>query len=295
MGTKMDSIMKRFGGGGSLFAAKKPAPVAAPSLRDAVRQPNGSFNFSAELPKGSPFVVHSSGDRKNWSPVLNGIATGEIMAFSDSHASKFNVRFYRLMTSKGQTSNILGYVSMTLPPGFSMISNPLNSPANVVGRVFKDWPDGTTLNKFDTQLFRLVENSVKFTQWINAADVLKPGEGAIFFNPTQDYRSVCFTGDVLQDDLSMELPAGFSIRSSLLPQAGHIVDDLKFPIANGDVVHVFDRERQQYVLYPYENGGWTKGSPVLGVGEAFWVAKAEPGTWDRGTTPKELPPKIAEN
>ena len=238
--------------------------------------------------------MHSSSDRRNWSPVLNGIATGEILSFADSHAAKFNHRFYRLVAGKGQ-SNILGYVSLTLPPGFSLISNPLDSPENVVTRVFKDWPDGTTLNKFDTQLFRLVENAVKLGQWTNPAEILKPGEGAIFFNPTMDYRSVCFTGDVLREDLATPVPASFSIRSSLLPQPGHIVDDLKFPIANGDVIHVFDREKQCYILHPYESGRWTSGAPVLAVGEAFWVAKAEAGIWDRGGVQQNDLAKLARN
>ena len=93
----------------------------------------------------------------------------------------------------------------------------------------------------------------------------------------------------------MPVPAGFSIRSSLIPQAGHVVDDLKFPIANGDVIHVFDREKQQYALYPYENDRWTSGAPTLGMGEAFWVAKAAPGNWDRGEHPPVIPSAIPEN
>jgi hypothetical protein len=291
----LDSLLKRIGGNHHLFTAKKPEPIPSPVLRDGVRQPNGTFQFRTELSKGVPFVVHSSSDRKNWSPVLNGISTGEMMSFSDSHAAKFNNRFYRLVTGQNAASNMLGYVSMTLPPGFSMISNPLESPHNVVGTLFRDWPDGTTLNKFDTQLFRLVENAVKFTQWTNAADLLKPGEGAIFFNPTMDYRSVCFTGTVLEKDLTVPVPAGFSIRSSIIPQAGHLVDDLKFPIANGDVVHVFDRERQQYNLFPYENGRWTSGAPILAMGEAFWIAKAEPGNWERGEQLPVIPPPSEQN
>ena len=217
------------------------------------------------------------------------------MNYADGHASRFNYRFYRLLTGKGQSSNVIGYVSITLPPGFSMIANPLDAPTNTVSRVFKDWPDGTTLNKFDTQLFRLVENGVKFSQWTNPTETLMPGEGAIFFNPTLDYRSVCFTGEVRREDLSVPIPAGFSIRSSLLPQPGSIVDDLEFPIADGDVIHVFDREKQQYVLHPYENGRWTAGSPVMSVGEAFWVAKIEPGTWTRNLAAQDGAGTLSRN
>jgi len=38
------------------------------------------------------------------------------------------------------------------------------------------------------------------------------------------------------------------------------------------VIHVFDRERQQYVLHPYEGGKWTAGAPTLSAGNRFgWL------------------------
>ena len=67
---------------------------------------------------------------------------------------------------------------------------------------------------------------------------------------------------------------------SLVPQPGSL-DDLQFPVANGDVIHLYDRDQQKYVLYPYENGKWMAGVPVISVGESFWVAKTEPGNWTR--------------
>jgi hypothetical protein len=292
---KLDTLMRRIGVRGSLFAAKISPPSAPPVLKDAVRQPSGTFNFNAQLAKGTPFVVQASTDLENWSPVLNGIATGELTSYADGHASRFSYRFYRLVAGQAQCSNVLGYVSITLPPGFSMIANPLDAPTNTVGKVFKDWPDGTTLNKFDTQLFRLVENAVKFSQWTNPSERLMPGEGAIFFNPTSDYRSVCFTGEILHKDLSIPIPAGFSMRSSPVPQPGSLVEDLEFPIVDGDVVHLFDRDKQQYVLHPYENGKWTAGTPMISVGEAFWVAKTESGNWTRSLCVTERTPKFSPN
>jgi hypothetical protein len=56
---------------------------------------------------------------------------------------------------------------------------------------------------------------------------------------------------------------------------------LGFPITDGDVIHLFDRDKQKYVLYPYEGGKWTAGTPVVGVAESFWVAKTSPGNWTR--------------
>jgi hypothetical protein len=198
----------------------------------------------------------------------------------DSEAFKFGHRFYRLQIGDSFSANVIGYASVSLPPGFSIIANPFESP-NTVADTFKDWPDNTTLNKFDARQFRLVENAVKEGKWINPSERLVPGEGAIFFNPTLDYKSVNFVGQVMFGKLTSPIPAGFSLRSSLVPRPGNLVDDLEFPISDGDVVHLFDRDAQKYVLHPYEAGKWTAGAPVLAVGEAFWVAKKEPGNWIR--------------
>jgi hypothetical protein len=278
---KLDTLFKRITENGSPSGGKTSQTIASSVLKDASRLPNGTFQFKAQLAKGTPLILQVSSDLETWCPLLNDIGSGETTSYADGQASRFNFRFYRLLAGKAPGSNIIGYVSITLPPGFSMIANPLQGSANPLSKVFKDWPDGTTLNKFDTQLFRLVENSVKSSQWANPSESLSPGEGAIFFNPTSDYRSVCFTGEVLAKNLSISIPAGFSIRSSPVPQLGSLVEDLDFPIANGDVIHLFDREKQQYVLHPYENGLWTAGAPVVSVGESFWVAKTEPGNWTR--------------
>jgi hypothetical protein len=158
----------------------------------------------------------------------------------------------------------------------------LNAPSNTVATLFKDWPEGTILNKFDTRLFRMAENTLqKGGAWSNPAEKLSPGEGAILFNPTNDYKSHSFVGEVMEGSFSTPVPSGFSLRSSMAPQAGSLCEDLGFPISDGDVVHLFDRDRQKYVLHPYENGRWTAGAPVLSIAEAFWVAKTEAGNWKK--------------
>ena len=295
MTIKLETLMRRIGASGSLFAEKKSQPSVTPALTDATRLPNGTFQFRAQLTRGTPFIVQASTDLKTWSPVLNGIASGKVVSYADSHTSKHSYRFYRLQSGQDQRSNVLGYVSITLPPGFSMIANPLDAPADTVATVFKDWPDGTTLNRFDAQLFRLVENAVRVGQWTKPSERLVPGEGAIFFNPTSDYRSVCFAGEVLTRNVSVPVASGFSIRSSPVPQPGSLIEDLEFPVSNGDVIHVFDREKQQYVLYPYENGKWTSGTPTLRVGEAFWVAKAEASNWIRNVVPADPATALSRN
>jgi hypothetical protein len=141
----------------------------------------------------------NAGILESWSPVLNGIATGEMTNYADSRASRHKDRFYRLQPGHAECSNVLGYVSITLPPGFSMNAKPLDAPTNTVGKASKSWPDGTTLTKFDTRLFRLVENAVKFSQWANPSERLTPGEGVRSLEITEPNQRAtpCFFFDSL--------------------------------------------------------------------------------------------------
>jgi hypothetical protein len=252
--------------------------VAPPVLTNGRRFPYGPFQFRTQLPKDTEYTIEASPDLQHWAPIHQGEATVEGCDYLDSEAFKHSYRFYRVQVEEIRSLNVIGYASVTLPPGFSMIANPLEGPCSTVAELFQGWPDGTTLNKFDTRFFRLAENSVKVGKWTNANEKLSPGEGAMFFNPTADYRSISFVGDVVQGHLSVPIPSGFSIRSSLLPLPGNL-EDLGFPIADGDVIHLYDRDRQKYVLYPYEGKKWKDGTPIVGVGESFWVAKTEPGNW----------------
>ena len=260
---------------------RAPQEVLPPVLADPVRFPYGPFKFKIQTVKRASYTILASSDFAHWNPIATEQAAADQQEYVDSDASKFSYRFYRVIAAGLPSATGLGFVSITLPPGFSLIANPFQRGNNVVADSFKGWKDGTTVNKFDTLLVRLTENAVKNGKWINANMQLFPGEGAIFFNPTDDYKTHSFVGEVREGSSTVPIPSGFSLRSSLVPQAGNLLDDLKFPISEGDVVHLFDRDRQKYMLHPFENGKWTAGAPVLSMGEAFWVAKAEPGNWSK--------------
>ena len=197
----------------------------------------------------------------------------------DSDASKFNYRFYRVQAETVWSDNVVGYATLIVPSGYSMVSNPLQAASNTVGEILPGMPEGTMLNKFDTHLFRLTENAVSKGKWTNPDETLVPGEGAIFFNPTPEFKPINFAGEVLQGELLTPIAAGFSVRSSQIPLPGRLHADLGFPINEADVVHLFDRDRQKYVIYDYDPKTWESNPPVLGVGEAFWIGKTIPGNW----------------
>jgi hypothetical protein len=265
----------------SFIGKNKDAVATAPSLSSAIRFPHGAFQFQVQVTNGCGYDIQSSPDIRNWTSLASGTAQTDSVDYIDSEASKFSFRFYRALCGQFASRNILGYCSVTIPPGFSMIANPFNAPSNAVSALLPKMPEGTTLCKFDTSLFRLTNNAVKDGKWTNPNEKLAPGEGAIFFNPTNEFNTLNFFGDVSQGRLLNPIPAGLSIRSSLVPQPGRLNTDLGFPIADGDVIHIFDRDQQKYVLYPYSAQEWERNPPTVGVGESFWVGKTNPGNWVR--------------
>jgi hypothetical protein len=199
-------------------------------------------------------------------------------------------------TSMAQTVysvNAVGYVNVTVKPGFQMIANPLDAADNTVEALLTGIPDGTIVYKYDagTDLFDInqyIDLGGGSGIWSITGMTLNPGEGAFIFNPTQADVQLTFVGEVVQGDISQAVPDGLSIQSSQVPQTGLLSTDLGFPVADGDIVYQFDENAQLYdINSAVDIGGgtifWTSanGEPVLDVGEAVFVAKAASATWTR--------------
>ena len=106
-----------------------------------------------------------------------------------------------------------------------------------------------------------------------------PGEGAVIWNPGEAFRNT-LVGNVIQGELVNELPAGFSLCSSMVPQEGRLTSDLWFPAAYGDAVFFLNPDGS-YRRYDYWATGWHPEEPVVRVGEAFWSCKLAPTNWVR--------------
>jgi len=262
-----------------LFGRKSKAVVTAAHLGSAARFPYGPFQFKFQIAKGVSYEIQASSNLQAWEPISAEKSTCDSVDYVDSDASKFSHRFYRVLAGTVGSENVIGYASISVPPGYSLIANPLQAPSNAVSAILPDMPDETALNKFDTHLFKLTENAVKNGKWINPDETLSPGEGAIFLNPTTDFKIINFVGEVLQGNLLLPIATGFSIHSSQIPKPGRLHADLGFPIHEGDIVHLFDRDRQKYVIYEYDQKHWESNPPVVGVGESFWIGKTTPGNW----------------
>lgn len=179
--------------------------------------------------------------------------------------------------------NAVGYVQEVLQPGvFQMIANPLNTTNNSLPSILATPPNGTVLYKWNGSTY--VSSSYRFGSWSDGTLTLNPGEGC-FIKCGGSVGGTPFTntfvGEVLQGSLSNAIPVGFSIKSSMVPQAGGLQTVLGLTPANGEIVYQWDPVNQAYVSHSYRFGSWAGGEPQIAVGEAFFYSSANGNTWSR--------------
>jgi len=164
--------------------------------------------------------------------------------------------------------------SITAPPGFSLISNPLFRGSNTVVEILPNVPEGTILYRFDNFKKTYSVNSFDFAKWSAPTETLKPGEGAFLFNPTDAPLNLQFTGEVgPMEKITVRIP-GFYLVSCGALQACHIEQFLGFPPHEEDIFYRFTGG--QYVSSKFMLGTWIGEPPVMHVGESAFVKLAAP-------------------
>ena len=181
--------------------------------------------------------------------------------------------------------------TLILPPGWSLIANPLNhyrgaTVANavlddLVAALFSGVPTGTRLCKFDNATGRFTENVFRGKRWTNPIETFSPGEGAFIFNPKAAPLEVTITGVCSPGRIL--LPKGLSLISSpacvninfapLVHPPGPVGigwDNLAFNPQEGDEVDTFNNASQNYQIHHFHNGAWDS-QPFVGEGESCFV------------------------
>jgi hypothetical protein len=172
--------------------------------------------------------------------------------------------------------NAVGYVNKNVPVGYSMIANPLNATNNTIGSLITDAPNFSNLLKWNGTSFDVA--TFVFGAWDTPNVTLNPGEGA-FIN-TDTAFTITFVGEVMQGNLQNPVPAGYSIRSSQVPQTGG---------ANAlglTTLQAFDNllkwNGNGYDIFTVLPGGaWDPSEPVINVGESVFLNTTAATSWDR--------------
>jgi hypothetical protein len=192
---------------------------------------------------------------------------------------------YRLESESGSvySVNVVGYANLRLPPGLSLIANPLYYTNNDVALWLPNPPDGSQVYKYTANGSYEVSTYDGIAEaWSNPIFQVPIGEGFFFQNNSDTNLTYTFIGEVLQGCLTNSLPEGFSTKGALVPQSASLADHL---IAGeiGDELRTYTNDLQgggDYTISVYTVDGWTPNLN-LGIGQGFWIYKQNPQNWVR--------------
>jgi hypothetical protein len=170
-----------------------------------------------------------------------------------------------------------GRIGLSVPAGFSLVANVLNTGDNTVSEVLTNGAiDGMALYKLDPTNLTFIVNAFQGGAWSDPTQTLAPGEGAFLFSPRA--ATLTLVGEITEGSYTNTLPAGLSLVGSILPLGGQLDTDLSFPAAEGDIIYRFDNATGDYKVYTYDLGSWT-APPSLAIGESFFVWKTTATNW----------------
>lgn len=198
--------------------------------------------------------------------------------------------------------NVVGYYNVPLSPGWNLMAVQLaqtNYNANIIlnGQAV----DGSLLYRFNPSSQSYYDAGTYLTNvgWYplsgNTNDStlnLPLGEG--FFIWTPQNWTATIVGEVIQGTLINPLPANYSIKASIVPQAGKLQTDLYFLPEVGDEVSRWISPA--FTDYDYVPGFWDPDEPSLNVGEGFFLWSPDPGPriWTRNFIVQVAPSPPAE-
>lgn len=204
------------------------------------------------------------------------LAAAAVAAVASSQAQVYSV-------------NAVGYVNVTVHPGYNLVSNPLNAADNTIGSLFMNFQGGPVNG---TAVFKLVNGSFASSRYDDldgtfsgaaTTQTVLPGDGVYVFIPGSADKVLTFVGEVSQGQTTTPLPRGFSIKASVVPQAG-APDAFGLPAANGDVLYRYNPATKGFSSYRFDDldGTWSPALPSINVGEAFFYLRSGAATtWTR--------------
>jgi hypothetical protein len=197
--------------------------------------------------------------------------------------------------------NAVGYVNVTVKPGYNLIANPLNGTNNQVGTVLPagGLPDDTELlswnsglQDFNQAIF--VAGGLWYDQLGNpATDVLNPGRGFFLKSAAGGDLTVTFVGEVPQGGLTNVIGSNFGFYSSIVPQSAGL-SSMGFPGVVDMTYQTFNPLTQDYdqaftyvgasVDYPsgWADPNFNPADPTPAVAQGFLISNpGAPQSWGR--------------
>jgi len=199
--------------------------------------------------------------------------------------------------------NVVGYVNVTAPAGYSILANPLSAGVTNGANEIMPITDGEVILTFTGGHYNYFGYDSGNGGWIDAnanpttPPTLPPGQGFWYLNPGATAQTITFVGQVTPSPgvtNSMSLPAGYSLVGTPMPVGGSlplvtgtgnppVAGAINMPIIDGMVLLPFVSGHYQYKGYDSGNGGWIDenangiAAPTISVGQGFFYLNPTAG------------------
>jgi hypothetical protein len=145
-----------------------------------------------------------------------------------------------------------------------------------VAALFPEMPEGTEIHEIIYGEY--TTNAYHDGQWEQPDEQLSIGEGAFLINPSAQDKTVTFVGEIAQGDLTNSIPAGLSIRCSVIPREGKVTAVLGLTLSPFDNIYVSTNNTLKVFTY-LPGGNWHPFEPSLRVAESFIINASAPTNW----------------
>ena len=180
----------------------------------------------------------------------------------------------------------VGYLNISLQPGFNLISVPLKTSDSDIAGMFatqNTLPVGLTVYVMEEGEFfgtTYVASSGQFEPANISMETIPPGRAFFVYNPLQTQLTLTFVGEIPQGRLTNSLPAGFSAVAPIVPRSGTLTAH-GFPTEAGDCVYVWDSTNQTFRSSTFDDidGAWLPKEETFLAGEGFILFKRSPVYW----------------
>jgi hypothetical protein len=200
--------------------------------------------------------------------------------------------------------NIVGYATVNIPSGYSLMANPLSAGVTNGANEIMPILDGEQILTWNSATSKFVQTGYDsgFGGWVGAdgstpssPPMLAPGQGFFFLNPGPA-TNVTFVGQVVPNPGTtnhLALPSGYSLIGSAVPATVPAITTapVSLPILDGMQILSWDSAASKYVQTGFDSGfgGWVQAdgstptvAPPYTIGEGFFFLN--PGaatTWDQ--------------
>lgn len=189
----------------------------------------------------------------------------------------------------------VGYINVTLKPGFNLVSVPLSSSRDTVAELFDSaysvqaFPSGLTVflyrdGAYATTVYNPVTES--FQPAGPADEAIALGEAFWVYNPSAIDLTLTLSGEIPHGTLVNQLERGYNLAGSSVPKGGSL-SELSFPHAPGDIVYVWDAANQRFRTSVFDDllNDWIPFEPVLETAQGFITWKNTVTDWIQSLEP----------